>query len=122
MSLAKAALEVLGPASQSEYQARIEEVHHTDKKDAPSGTALKWRHWSGLAEAEIRSERVGDAVGEHRLILEGATERLALTHQALDRAVFTDGALWAAKKLCQERSLGYGLHRFEDIAQKEFFP
>lgn len=89
------------------YEAGIVEVHHNQKKDAPSGTALKLAKAVMAArgtEAPVptASQRLGDVVGEHALTLAGPFERLELTHRAHSRALFARGALeaalWAAKK------------------------
>ncbi len=93
----------------------IHEVHHVHKKDAPSGTALSWREWLGK-EAEITSERKGDIKGIHELEISTDTERIVLRHEALDRALFAEGAIWAAKQLLDdEKNPAPGLHSFADL-------
>lgn len=102
------------------WDAEIVELHHRHKRDAPSGTAL--RVAAAVAEATdrdldavqrleragetgartdaeigIMALRGGDAVGEHTLMFIGQSERLELTHRALDRAIFARGALRAAR-------------------------
>ena len=99
------------------YDAAISESHHTRKKDAPSGTALR------LAEAvrEGRcggpavptvSIRAGDIVGDHTLLLAGPDERIELTHRAGSRSVFARGALEAALWL---RGRQPGLYGMRDL-------
>ncbi|MBS0378803.1 MAG: 4-hydroxy-tetrahydrodipicolinate reductase [Proteobacteria bacterium] len=83
------------------YRLAIRETHHVHKRDAPSGTALALaaalRAGRGAGgEIPIDSQREGEVVGEHEVILEGPGERLCLAHEALDRAVFAQGALAAA--------------------------
>lgn len=88
---------LLGQASG--YRAEIREVHHTQKRDAPSGTALSLQAASspeGPGNIPIQSIREGDVVGEHTLSWIGPDERLTLTHEALDRSVFARGAIHAA--------------------------
>jgi 4-hydroxy-tetrahydrodipicolinate reductase len=96
------------------YDAAISESHHTRKKDAPSGTALR------LAEAvrEGRrggpaiptvSIRAGDIVGDHTLLLAGPDERIELTHRAQSRSVFARGALEAARWLRGRKPGLYGM-------------
>jgi 4-hydroxy-tetrahydrodipicolinate reductase len=100
LSLARQAARAL-----KDYDAGILEIHHTRKKDSPSGTALR------LAEAvrqgrpgdvQISAQRLGDVVGEHALIFAGPDERLSLSHSAQSRDVFARGALdaaaWVARK------------------------
>jgi len=77
----------------------IKDIHHTEKLDAPSGTALKWQQWLGK-EYPISSERVGDVRGIHELHIETAGEQMNVRHQAKDRSVFASGAIWAAEQLC----------------------
>lgn len=78
------------------------ETHHARKLDAPSGTAL---HLGQAIESQrgegpvMHSVRAGDVVGEHVVQFTGAGERLELSHQATDRAVFARGALEAAVRL-----------------------
>jgi 4-hydroxy-tetrahydrodipicolinate reductase len=99
------------------FDIEITEAHHRMKPDAPSGTALAL----GRAAAEGRGRdfdqvavtnrgagarqdgqigfavvRGGDVVGEHTVLFAGTGERLALSHQATDRAIFARGALQAA--------------------------
>ncbi|MFZ5433928.1 MAG: 4-hydroxy-tetrahydrodipicolinate reductase [Calditrichota bacterium] len=91
------------------YERHILEVHHTQKKDSPSGTAL---HLAGaVAEATgeeppITALRMGDVPGEHRFLLGGPGERLEIIHRADSRAVFAVGALRAMEWLLK-KSPGY---------------
>lgn len=105
------------PAS---FDIEILDIHHRDKRDAPSGTALLLGRAAaagrGLgadaARAVARGDgprpahsigyaalRGGDVVGEHSVVLAGNGERLTLSHAATDRAVFARGALIAARFL-----------------------
>lgn len=81
---------------------RIHEVHHTKKLDAPSGTALSWKEWMG-GEGELTSKRTGDVVGDHQLVFETGSERITLRHQALNRRIFAEGAVWAAETLLKNK-------------------
>lgn len=92
---------------------RIHEVHHTAKEDAPSGTALAWEEWLGR-DAEITSERRGDVKGIHQLHLQTNSESIWLKHQAHDRSVFAEGALWAARRLAAG-GVSPGFHDFSDL-------
>jgi len=92
----------------------IHEIHHVHKKDKPSGTALKWQEWLG-AEASISSQRTGDVVGDHKLIIDTPNETISIHHIAKDRKIFAAGAVWAAKKITE---LEPGLHKFEDVVAK----
>jgi len=81
------------------FDAHIVEIHHTRKKDAPSGTAgaLAREASAGLGRAvPITSVRTGDVPGTHELIFDGPHEQLTVTHVARDRRVFAEGAVRAA--------------------------
>jgi 4-hydroxy-tetrahydrodipicolinate reductase len=81
-------LDLVARAVQSlpDYDVEVLELHHAQKRDAPSGTAL----W-------LQSLRAGDSVGEHTLYLAGPGERLEISHRALSRDNFAAGALRAAR-------------------------
>ena len=83
-----------------DYEVSISETHHSRKKDAPSGTALRLARIimeaRRGAEPAIVSQRVGDVVGDHTVTFAGPSERLELTHRAQSRDVFVQGALRAA--------------------------
>lgn len=99
----------------SNYSFSMNEIHHTKKLDAPSGTALSWKSWAGH-DMEITSERTGDVIGIHELKLKTETEEITLKHNALDRKIFAEGALYAANIIT---TLKPGLHLFQDVVQKE---
>ncbi len=103
----------------SEYDAEIMEMHHRQKVDAPSGTAIgmgravakgrgvdlddvieSGRHGHTGARKPgaigFAALRGGQVVGEHTLIFASATEHIALTHRAFDRRAFAAGAVRAA--------------------------
>ena len=96
----------------SGWDCHIVETHHTQKKDAPSGTALT------LAQAatttgqgpQIASARAGDIVGEHLVQFTGAGERIEIIHRATDRDIFARGALYVAKQLTQRNPGYYQIH------------
>jgi 4-hydroxy-tetrahydrodipicolinate reductase len=100
------------------WHAEVSEIHHTAKKDAPSGTAK--RLVAGLRDAAVQpfvpagaaaadaaatpipvhALRLGDTIGEHTVYLAGPGERVEIKHTATRREVFAIGALrtaaWAA--------------------------
>jgi 4-hydroxy-tetrahydrodipicolinate reductase len=81
------------------FDAHLVEIHHTRKKDAPSGTAsaLSRAASEGLGRpVPITSVRTGDVPGTHELIFDGPHEQLTVTHVARDRRVFAEGAVRAA--------------------------
>ncbi|HMK94403.1 MAG TPA: 4-hydroxy-tetrahydrodipicolinate reductase [Candidatus Limnocylindrales bacterium] len=100
------------------YDFSISEIHHTGKKDAPSGTAKKLgeivanargytKVVSGregisprqLGELEITAMRVGGVPGIHDLVVAGPYEMLRIEHTAFSRSVFAQGAVYAAEWL-----------------------
>jgi len=111
----------LGP----EWDVEIAEMHHRNKADAPSGTALMLgeaaAHGLGttLAEAGVEgragltgpraagtiglaSLRGGSVVGDHLVVFAAEGERVELTHRADDRAIFARGAVRAALWLADQ--------------------
>src|SRR5690606_9928766 len=103
----------------ADYDVEILEMHHRDKVDAPSGTALllgeaaasgrkvdladkavkvREGHTGARATGTIgfATLRGGSVVGEHAVILAGPGERIELGHKAEDRAIFANGAVRAA--------------------------
>src|SRR5690242_1663150 len=120
VNLVLALAERMGAALPAEaYDAEIMEMHHRQKVDAPSGTAIGMgravaagrgvkfedvmesgrhghtgaRRTGAIGFAALRG---GQVVGEHTLIFASATEHIALTHRAFDRRVFATGAIRAA--------------------------
>ncbi|MFI5334644.1 MAG: 4-hydroxy-tetrahydrodipicolinate reductase [Chlamydiales bacterium] len=108
----------------------ILETHHTQKKDAPSGSALalaKSLDFGGIypgtlvesprskEAVAIHSLRRGSVVGEHEVIFECEGERLTLKHEVLSRETFAKGGLKAAKFLA---SASPGLYSIKDLLHK----
>jgi 4-hydroxy-tetrahydrodipicolinate reductase len=84
-----------------EYGAWIHEVHHSAKKDAPSGTAITLKQGmerTGYAHRiDVASNRAGSVPGTHTIGFDGPFETITMTHTNRDRAAFAQGALQAAK-------------------------
>ena len=84
------------------FAASMKEIHHTRKKDAPSGTAIHLREaMPAFPDFPIESVREGDVTGFHEVTFETARERLVFTHDAKDRALFADGALECVKRFAE---------------------
>lgn len=83
----------------NEYSTTIHDLHHSKKRDAPSGTAklLAATMKANGFEPEITSERTGDAVGTHEVAFESEDELLLICHEAKDRTIFARGAILAAQ-------------------------
>ncbi len=130
--LVEQAARALGP---DEFDIEVLEMHHRHKVDAPSGTALLLGEAAAagrgiaLADKSVRSRdghtgareagsigfatlRGGSVVGEHSVILAGTGERVTLTHQADDRAIFARGAVKAA---LWARGRKPGLYSMRDV-------
>lgn len=99
----------------SGYNFHIEETHHATKLDSPSGTAMTLaetvRAATGLSDVPIKSNREGDAAGEHVLVANGLSDRLMLSHTSASRRAFAEGAVRAAEWLSNRR----GFFDFKDI-------
>ncbi len=117
-----------------DYDIEIVELHHNQKKDAPSGTAAKLASIisetlgkkivygrEGLVGARKKEEmgvfavRAGDIVGEHTVYLAGPGERVELTHRAHSRDCFARGALVAAKWLVKKDPRLYTMQEVLEI-------
>ena len=96
----------------------IEETHHTEKIDSPSGTALELKDHiislnnKNIKSIEIVSNRVGDVFGIHKVVFIKKNSIKEFKHEALSRDVFAYGALYAAKKI---HGLNPAIYRFQDI-------
>ena len=96
-----------------DYDRHIIETHHTQKKDAPSGSALMLQSaLSETGETPITSLRLGDIAGEHRLILAGPGERIELIHHAQSRRAFALGTLRAVRWIVSKEA---GLYSMDDV-------
>ena len=102
-------------AQLDQVSVKINDIHHIEKLDAPSGTALKWQQWLGK-EYPISSKRVGDVYGIHELDIQAAGEEFSVRHQAKDRSIFASGAIWAAEQLSDFEE--NGLLTFEYLFDK----
>jgi 4-hydroxy-tetrahydrodipicolinate reductase len=102
-------------ATYDEYDVKMEEIHHTQKKDAPSGTAITLaeqvlenitskKHWVNHIsdnddELEIISERIDPAPGTHKIKYTSAIDDIEIIHTAHNRLGFAGGAVKAAEFL-----------------------
>ena len=93
----------------AEFDASITEIHHRQKRDAPSGTALALQRAVRAADASreypITSQRIGSVPGTHVLTVDGPHDSIQLTHTVRDRAVFAAGAVRAAEWLPGRRGV-----------------
>jgi 4-hydroxy-tetrahydrodipicolinate reductase len=108
-------------SSHKEYAVNIEEVHHTQKKDAPSGTAITLaeqllekiktkKSWvnhttNNESELEIISKRIDDVPGIHTIKYNSPIDYIEITHSAYNRKGFAGGALLAAKFIADKKGI-----------------
>lgn len=97
-----------------DYEVFIEEQHHSRKKDAPSGTALRLRdivssHTDN--EFSISSTRAGEIPGTHRVGFDGPSDQILLEHLARSRHGFALGAILAAEWIVGRK----GFYDFADV-------
>ncbi|MDA9189010.1 4-hydroxy-tetrahydrodipicolinate reductase [Candidatus Pelagibacter sp.] len=127
--------EIASKSLNDEYLSKVFEVHHKHKKDYPSGTALMLG--KGIADGKnknlynlmgkkflnkksfpygkkinFNSIRKGEIIGEHVVTFSSGKEMIKLNHEAFDRALYSDGALTAAKWLINKKP---GLYSMRDL-------
>jgi 4-hydroxy-tetrahydrodipicolinate reductase len=115
--------------TQHQYQVAIEEIHHTQKLDAPSGTAVtiadgilqnidRKTNWVNAAsenqtELEIISQRIDPAPGTHSVTYNSAIDTIEITHTAHSREGFASGALIAAEYIVNKK----GVFEMKDVLE-----
>jgi 4-hydroxy-tetrahydrodipicolinate reductase len=113
--------------SLEEYDVSIEEIHHTQKKDSPSGTAItlaeqiiqkidrksKWINSisNNIQELEIISKRIDPAPGTHKIKYTSAVDDIEIIHTAHNRQGFAKGAMLAAEFLQGKK----GIYTMKDV-------
>ena len=127
--------EIASKSLNDDYLSKIFEVHHRHKQDYPSGTALMLG--KGIADGKgknlynligkkflnkktfpygkkinFNSIRKGEIIGEHEVKFSSGKEIITLNHEAFDRALYSDGALTAAKWLMKKKP---GLYSMRDL-------
>ena len=118
-----------------DFLSKVFEVHHKHKKDYPSGTALmigkgiaygKKKNFLSLygkkflnkktfpysKKINFNSIRKGEIIGEHEVKFYSGKEIITLNHEAFDRALYSEGALTAAKWLINKKP---GLYSMRDL-------
>src|SRR5881628_1399468 len=102
-------------ANESAYEAWAYEIHHSAKKDAPSGTL--WKLIEEMKKAgygrkiDASSNRAGAHPGTHEIGFDSAADTITLRHTARNRDGFARGALKAAQWLVEKK----GFHEFREI-------
>ena len=118
--------EIASASLGNNYLSKVFEVHHKHKKDHPSGTALMLG--KGIADGKnkdfykmmgkkylnkknfpygkkinFNSIRKGEIIGEHEVTFSSGKEIITLNHEAFDRALYSEGAITAAKWLINKK-------------------
>jgi 4-hydroxy-tetrahydrodipicolinate reductase len=99
-----------------QYAAGMEERHHAQKKDAPSGTALRIASEvkggsGGKLDPPIAASRVGAEFGLHTLFFDSPDDLVEISHRARGREGFARGAVFAAGLVRGKK----GLFRFDEL-------
>ncbi len=127
--------EIAARSLSNNFLSKVSETHHKHKKDYPSGTALmlgkdiavgknknlyklmgkKYLNKKSFPygkKINFNSIRKGLVVGEHEVSFSSGKEMVTLNHEAFDRALFSEGALAAAKWLMKKKP---GLYSMRDV-------
>ena len=127
--------EIASNALGKKFLSKVFETHHKYKKDYPSGTALmlgkgiatgKKKRFNSLfgkkylnkktfpysKKINFNSIRKGQIIGEHEVKFSSGKEIITLNHEAFDRALYSEGALTAAKWIINKKS---GLYSMKDL-------
>ena len=127
--------EIASSSLGKKFLSKVFEIHHINKKDYPSGTALMLG--KGIADGKnkdlynligkkflneknfpygkkinFNSIRKGEIIGEHEVKFSSGKEIITLNHEAFDRRLYSDGALTAAKWLMKKEP---GLYSMRDL-------
>jgi 4-hydroxy-tetrahydrodipicolinate reductase len=110
-----------------DYEVQLKEIHHTQKKDAPSGTAItlaeqileklnRKKTWvnhisDDPEELEIISERIDPAAGIHQVKYSSAIDDIEIIHTAHNRQGFALGAVLAAEFIKDKK----GVYEMKDV-------
>lgn len=126
--------ELFGGANNTLFDAALNEIHHTEKQDAPSGTAKTLSAlWHKGAEIEdnhrygipaegavndstfyITSQRLGSVFGEHTLRVNSQFDDITISHTARSRDAFAAGALKSARWIVEQEP---GFYQIEDVVE-----
>tara|TARA_X000001036_G_scaffold292803_1_gene272082 strand:- start:404 stop:1180 length:777 start_codon:yes stop_codon:yes gene_type:complete len=127
--------EIASKSLGNNFLSKVYEVHHKHKKDYPSGTALmlgkgiaigKNKNFYNLIgkrylnkknfpyskKINFNSMRKGEVIGEHKVMFSSGKEIVTLNHESFDRALYSEGALAAAKWILKKKP---GLYSMRDL-------
>lgn len=114
---------------QTSYQTSIEEIHHTQKVDAPSGTAItlaegiiekgRYKNWTmqnpKVDEFKITAKRIDPAPGTHIVTYSSAIDDLEIKHTAHSRKGFATGAVLVAEWVKDKKGILTMSHFLEEL-------
>lgn len=96
-------------AESFESDVHIHEIHHKNKKDAPSGTAKEIKKLLDYYNPTISYARGGNVIGTHEIDFFGEYETITLTHTALSRSCFANGVAAASEWIVDKPNGIYGM-------------
>ena len=105
--------------NQDKLRCFIEETHHLEKVDKPSGTAIELKKFitehdknNFIQDIKIKSYRVANIFGTHKIMFCSDNGTICFSHEALSRKIFAEGAITCAKSINFNKP---NLYSFEDI-------
>ncbi len=127
--------EIASKSLGKKFLSKVYEIHHRQKKDYPSGTALMLgkgiakgknkdfykmigkkyvnkKHFPYGKKINFNSIRKGEVIGLHEVLFSSGKEIITLNHQSFDRALYSEGALAAAKWIINKKP---GLYSMRDL-------
>ncbi|MBG37491.1 MAG: 4-hydroxy-tetrahydrodipicolinate reductase, partial [Flavobacteriales bacterium] len=98
-----------------DYKISISEIHHTQKVDTPSGTAITLHDdlikIMNDREIPIKSKRIDNEIGTHEVTYTSEIDKISFKHEAKNREGFALGALLSAKWILDKK----GIFNFRDV-------
>ena len=105
--------------NQDKLKCFIEETHHLEKVDKPSGTAIELKKFitehddnNFIQDIKIKSNRVANTFGTHKIMFCSDNVTVCFSHEALSRKIFAEGAIICAKSIDFNKP---NLYSFEDV-------
>jgi len=106
-------------SNKQKIECSIEEIHHSNKLDAPSGTAIEIKdlikntdNKSNINQIKINSKRIDNVFGIHKITFINEESSIDFKHEALSRDIYANGAIKCAMKI---HNLEPNIYKFEDI-------
>jgi len=106
-------------SNKQKIECSIEEIHHSNKVDAPSGTAIEIKdlikntdNKSNINQIKINSKRIDNVFGIHKITFINEESSIDFKHEALSRDIYANGAIKCAMKI---HNLEPNIYKFEDI-------